>query len=181
RREERVAWALMACAMAFWATGAIYWDAVLSTSAAPVAVPSVADIFWLLFYIPAYASVVALIRARTPQISANLWLDGLIGALGVASVSASVVFGAVLHSTHGNFGVVATGLAYPIGDLLLVVMLVGVGIAARRQALNWSWLIVGAGFGLFCVGDSIYLVQTAQNTYVQNGLLDMSWPVALTL
>ena len=64
---------------------------------------------------------------------------------------------------------------------MLLLLLIGVGIAARRQALNWSWMIAGAGFGLFCVGDSIYLVQTAHNTYVPNGLLDMSWPVALTL
>jgi len=180
RRHERLAWALMACAIGCWALGEIYYDSFLA-GAHSVPIPSVADGFWLLFYIPAYASVVVLIRSRLPHLTASLWLDGLIGALGVASVSASVVFGAVLHGTHGSFGVVATGLADPIGDLLLVVMLVGVGIAARRQALNWSWLIVGAGFGLFCVGDSIYLVQTAQNTYVPNGLLDLSWPVALTL
>jgi signal transduction histidine kinase/CheY-like chemotaxis protein/HPt (histidine-containing phosphotransfer) domain-containing protein len=180
RRHERVAWTLMACAIGCWALGEIYYDSFLA-GAHSVPIPSVADAFWLLFYIPAYGSVVALIRSRLPHLSASLWLDGLIGALGVASVSASVVFGAVLHSTHGSFGVVATGLAYPIGDLLLVVMLVGVGIAARRHALNWSWLIIGAGFGLFCAGDSIYLVQTAQNTYVPNGLLDLTWPLALTL
>jgi signal transduction histidine kinase/DNA-binding response OmpR family regulator len=180
RRQERLAWALMACAIGCWALGEIYYDSFLA-GASTVPIPSVADGFWLAFYLPAYASVVALIRSRLPHLPASLWLDGLIGALGVASVSASVVFGAVLHSTHGSLRVVATGLAYPIGDLLLLVMLIGVGIAARRQALNWSWLIVGAGFGLFCVGDSIYLMQTAQNSYVSNGLLDLSWPVALAL
>jgi signal transduction histidine kinase/DNA-binding NarL/FixJ family response regulator len=181
RREERVAWALMACAMAFWATGAIYWDAVLSTSAAAVSIPSVADVFWLLFYIPAYASVVTLIRARTPQISANLWLDGLIGALGVASVSASVVFEAVLRSTHAASGVVATGLAHSSGDLLLLALVLVVGIAARREALTWSWVALGVGFGVFCVGDSIHLTQAANGTYVPNGVLDITWPLALGL
>ena len=179
-RQERVAWALMACAIGCWGLGEIYYDAFLAGSGS-VPIPSVADAFWLLFYLPAYASVVALIRARLPHLPPSLWLDGLIGALGVASVSASVVFAAVEHSIHGSFGVVATGLAYPIGDLLLLVMLIGAGIAARRQALNWSWLIAGAGFGLFCVGDSIYLLQTANNNYSPNGLLNISWPVALAL
>ena len=133
RREERVAWALMACAIGFWALGEIYYDAFLG-NAASAPIPSVADIFWLLFYIPAYCSVVALLRARLPHLAGSLWLDGLIGALGVASVSASVVFDAVLRSTHGSFGVVATGLAYPIGDLLLLAMLIGVGIASSSRS-----------------------------------------------
>ena len=34
---------------------------------------------------------------------------------------------------------------------------------------------------MFCVGDSIYLVQTATNTYAPNTLLDVAWPVALVL
>ncbi len=178
QREERLAWTLMACAIASWAAGEIYYDLFLA-NASSASIPSVADIFWLLFYIPAFASVVALIRVRLPQLPSSLWLDGIIGALAVASVSASVVFDAVLHSTHGSVGVVATGLAYPIGDLVLLVMLIGVAIAARHQALSWSWLMMGVGFGLFCAGDSIYLLQTAHNAYVPNGLLDMSWPAAL--
>ena len=75
-----------------------------------------------------------LIRARLPHVSPTLWLDGLIGALGVASVSAAVIFDTVLRHTHGSFGVVATGLAYPVGDLVLLGGLVSVGVAsgARR-------------------------------------------------
>jgi len=118
-RTERLAWAVMACAIACWATGEIYYDAFLAQASGPQPIPSVADIFWLLFYIPAYLSVVLLIRSRLPQLSASLWIDGVIGGLGVASVSAAVVFDAVLHSASGSFGVVATGLAYPVGDLVL--------------------------------------------------------------
>jgi signal transduction histidine kinase/CheY-like chemotaxis protein/HPt (histidine-containing phosphotransfer) domain-containing protein len=180
RTEGRVAWALMACAIAFWALGDIYHDVFLASTSS-TASPSVADVFWLLFYIPAYGAVAALVRARLPRPAPSLWLDGLIGALGVASVSASVVFNAVLRNTHGSFGVVATGLAYPIADLLLLALLISVGIAARRHALNWSWLIVGTGFGLFCAGDSIYRLAVANNTYVPHGLLDITWPLALVL
>ena len=64
--------------------------------------------------------------------AATLWLDGLIAALGVSSVSAAVIFDTVLHHTHGNFGVVATGLAYPVGDLVLLGGLVSVGVASGR-------------------------------------------------
>jgi signal transduction histidine kinase/DNA-binding NarL/FixJ family response regulator len=181
QRSERVAWALMACAIGSWATGEIYYDIVLANASGPLPIPSVADIFWLGFYIPAYASVWLLVRSRLPHVSASLWLDGAIGALGVASVSAAVVFDAVLRTSSGDFGVVATGLAYPLGDLGLLGMLVSVGIASRRERLNLSWLTMGLGFAVFCAGDSQYLIETANNTYVTNTLLDITWPLALVL
>jgi PAS domain S-box-containing protein len=183
QRGERTAWALMAAALACWALGEIYADVFLSnaggTGAVPI--PSVADGFWLVFYIPAYASVIVLIRSRLPQLSASLRLDGVIGALGVASLSAAVVFNTVLAHASGDFGVVATGLAYPIGDLVLLSLLIGVGVASRRERPSWSWLLLGAGFAVFCFGDSVYLIQTARNTYVAGGLLDLTWPIALIL
>ena len=180
RRRDRLAWTLMAVALAFWAAGELYYDIVLS-GAAVVPIPSVSDIFWLSFYPPAYVSLVLLVRPRVPWISATLWLDGLIGALGVASLSAAFVFDTVLHHTHGRFGVVATGLAYPAGDLVLLALLVSVVVCCGRSVLTRSLLLMGVGFAIFCVGDSIYLVETATNTYRENGLLDIVWPLALAL
>jgi signal transduction histidine kinase/DNA-binding NarL/FixJ family response regulator len=178
--RDRAAWTLMAIAIAFWAIGEIWWDVYLA-NASVVPIPSVADIFWLTFYLPAYGAVVLLVRSRLLHVSATLWLDGLIAALGVSSVSAALIFDTVLHHTHGNTGVVATGLAYPVGDLVLLGGLVSVGVASGRGLLTRSWGLIAVGLAFFCAGDSIYLVQTATNTYVANTLLDATWPVALLL
>jgi signal transduction histidine kinase/DNA-binding NarL/FixJ family response regulator len=179
-RSERAAWALMGLAIALWAGGEIYYDAVLANQASPP-FPSVSDALWLASYLPAFAAVVALVRTRLPALAASLWLDGGIGALAVASVSASIVFDAVLKGTHGTFSVVATNLAYPACDLALLAILISVGIAGRRQALNWSWLVLAVGFAIFLAGDSIYLMQVARGTYVADGVLDITWPLALVL
>jgi PAS domain S-box-containing protein len=183
RRAERIAWGLMAVALGFWALGELYADIFLAnaggTGAVPI--PSVADGFWLAFYIPAYLSLIMLIRLRLPQLSASLLLDGVIGALGVGSLSAAVVFNTVLEHASGDFGVVATGLAYPIGDLILLSLLIGVAVASRRVPLGWSWWLLGGGFAVFCFGDSIYLIETANHTYIAGGLLDLTWPLALIL
>ena len=178
RAGDRTAWALMTCALTFWAFGELYYDVFLPN---PLTIPSASDVMWLAFYPPAYASLVLLIRSRLPHISAALWLDGLIGALGVASVSAAAIFDFVLHHTHGRFGVVATGLAYPLGDLVLLALLVSVGIASGRGVLSRAWVLMGLGFVVFCLGDSVYLMQTADNAYTANGLLDITWPLALLL
>jgi diguanylate cyclase len=134
RRVDRAAWRLMAIALGFWAVGELYWDVFLGPSNnAPI--PSPADAFWLAFYVPAVASLALLARARLRHVPAALWLDGLIGALGVASVSAALIFDTVLRHTHGRFGVVATGLAYPVGDLVLLSLLVSFAVASG-QALR---------------------------------------------
>ena len=49
-----------------------------------------------------------------------LWVDGLIVALGFAAVAGALVYGTVLDATGGDPLTVATNLAYPIGDLLLL-------------------------------------------------------------
>jgi signal transduction histidine kinase/CheY-like chemotaxis protein/HPt (histidine-containing phosphotransfer) domain-containing protein len=180
RRRDRLAWTLMALALAFWAIGELYYDVVLASDAA-VPIPSVSDVFWLAFYPPAYASLVLLVRARVAWMSATLWLDGLIGALGVASLSAAVIFDTALDRTHGRFGLVATGLAYPVGDFVLLALLVSAVVCCGRALLRGPLLLLGIGFAIFCLGDSISLVETATNSYRANGLLDIVWPLALVL
>ena len=115
--------------------------------------------------------------ARSPPGSG---LDGIIGALAVAAVGAVVLFGAVLSDTHGAPLTVATNLSYPLADLLLLGIVAGVMALAGRRSSR-SWLPIALGFVVFAVTDSIYLIETANNTYVQNGLLDVGWPTALLL
>jgi len=180
RGSDRTAWALMAVALTFWSIGELYWDVFLGPSTnAPI--PSVSDIFWLAFYLPAYGSVAMLVRSRLRRAPLTLALDSVIGALGASSVFAAVIFDTVLRPPHGRPGVVATGLAYPIGDLLLLALLVCVAVAGGRALRTRAWLLLGLGFAIFCGGDSAYLVATAQGTYRANTLFDIVWPLALVL
>jgi signal transduction histidine kinase/CheY-like chemotaxis protein len=180
RREERLAWVLMALALSSWTAGELYWEAFLTWTVSPP-IPSPADALWLAFYPLVCASLALLVRARLPRLSATVWLNGLVGGLGAAAASAAVIFDTVLRHTSGDAGVVVTGLAYPVGDLIVLTVLVGVALASGRRSLSAGWLLLGAGFFVFWIGDSIYLAQTASGSYVQNTLLDMTWPLAIVL
>jgi diguanylate cyclase (GGDEF)-like protein len=142
--------------------------------------PSLADALYLSFYPFVYIGIGLLLRTRVGRLPAGLWLDGVIGGLAVAALGAALVFGPVLSNTHGAPLTVATNLAYPLADLLLLGILVGImaltGFSARGQ-----WPVIAVGFIVFAVADSIYLVQTANGTYVSNGLLDVGWPAALSI
>jgi len=74
-----------------------------------------------------------------------------------------------------------TGLAYPVGDLVLLALLVSVAVACRQALRSPAWLLMGLGFAIFYLGDSAYLVETANNTYVSGHILDITWPLALVL
>ena len=86
----------------------------------------------------------------------------------------------MLSDTHGAPLAVATNLAYPLADLLLCGIFVGLfGLSGWR--VRGDWLALALGFAVFTVADSVYLVQSADNTYVANGLLDVGWPAGMTL
>jgi two-component system, cell cycle response regulator len=75
---------------------------------------------------------------------------------------------------------VATNLAYPLGDMLLLALVIGfLGLTGWR--LERTWLVIGAGLAVFAVSDSVYLYQAALGTYVEGTLLDAGWVVAIVL
>jgi diguanylate cyclase (GGDEF)-like protein len=173
RPQERLAWGLIAVALAIYSGGNWYWSIALAElEEAPF--PSIADGLWLGFYPLAYVAIVMLARSRMPRLGVRLWLDGLIAALTVAAISAAVVFKAVRASTGGDGAAIATNLAYPLADMLLFGLVAGV-MAAGRKRLDRTWVVLGVGFAVFAVSDSLYLFQIAEETYVTGTLLDMGW------
>ena len=178
-RSERLPWLLLGTALALWTTGDLYYYFFLS-GAAEVPIPSVADPFYLAFYPVSYVALALLLRKRMRGFQGHLWLDGVIASLAVAAVGAAVVFDEVLKTTGGSALVIATNLAYPLADLLLLSLVVAIfGLTGWR--FDATWALVALGFAVFAVADSVYLYQTAAGTYVEGGSLDVGWPAALVL
>jgi two-component system, cell cycle response regulator len=174
--HERAPWLLLALGMAVWTCGDLYWALFLSDDET-IPYPSVADALYLAFYPLAYVGLGLLLLRRVNRFHGSLWLDGLIGGLVVSAIGAAVAFDAVLTTTGGSKLVVATNLAYPLFDLLLVGLLVGV-IAMTGWRPDRTWLLVMSGFLSFAVADSMYLYESAAGTYVEGQLTDIGWVAA---
>ena len=178
--EERIAWLAMGFALLSWAGGDITWALFLANDPDPP-YPSVSDLLYLAFYPASYVALLLLARSRVASFRSSLWLDGAIAGLTVAALIAALAFQPILDaSTAGTATEIAVNLAYPVGDLLLLGLVVAVfGVNGWR--LDPVWLLLGGGLALSAIADGIYLLQTAKNTYVEGTLLDSLWPASVFL
>jgi two-component system cell cycle response regulator len=175
-REERVAWALFGAGLMAWGLGDLYFTLAL-WDLDVIPLPSPADAGYLALYPLFYTGLVLLARARVATADRSLWVDGLIAALAVAAVAATLLFHAIVDSTGGSAATVATNLAYPLADLLVVALAAGV-LAMSGWKLNTAWGWIAGGLAIFAVTDAVYLYETAVGTYAAGHIADAGWPFA---
>ena len=179
--EDRLAWMLIGAGVLLWIAGDDYYTfALQNIPSARQPFPSLADVGYLSFYPPVFVGLGLLVRSRVVRFRRSVWLDGLIAGLTVCSIAAGIVLDGVWQTSTGGFAAVATNVAYPAADAVLLALVVGV-FALSGWALERTWLLVGAGLGLFAVGDSIYLLEIAGGTYRYGTWLDLSWPLSFVL
>ena len=157
--DQRGAWMLLAGGLTLYGAGNVVWQIWYDSLATPP-IPSISDGLWLALYPASDLGLVALAAERGRAIGAGVWLDGIVAGLGFAALGAAIVFGPVLASATGSAGAVITNLAYPVADLLLAALILGL-LALRGWRLDRMWVLLGSGFMLLYVADSIYLLRVA--------------------
>jgi diguanylate cyclase (GGDEF)-like protein len=178
-RAERPAWLAMAAGLALQVAGNALWTLVYQPMAEPP-FPSLADAFYLAYYLPLYVALLHLIRVRVARFHPSMWLDGVIGALGAAAVAAALLLAPALRLTAGSPATVVTNLAYPVADVVLLAVLVAVTavLGVRRDR---TLVLLGLGIVANLVGDIVYLDLASQDRYVEGGPLDLTWLVSMAL
>jgi two-component system, cell cycle response regulator len=177
--KEARGWLLVALGIGTWTAGEIYYTQVL-WDMSEIPVPSAADVGYLLLCPLWFVGFGMIARHRVRGTAKTVWMDGLCAALAVGAVGAALVFEPVAHAAQGRPAAVATNLAYPIFDLVIVAMLAAV-MTLRGWRFDRTFALLGAGVLSFWVADSVYLVQTANGTYTTGGPWDFGWWLGLTL
>ena len=170
RREQRLAWGLMTLALACWSVGDLIWAVWLDGLRKPP-FPSAADAFYLLMYPAMYGALMTLIRSRLKRTPTSQWLDGGVVALAVGAVAAALAFSDVARTTAGRFLPDAVTVAYPVGDVMLL-MFVVLSFALAGWRPGRDWLALGAGVALMAIADIFYANQVAGDIYVSGTLLN---------
>jgi two-component system, cell cycle response regulator len=166
-------WALIGAGALCWAAGDVYWTLRLANLSSPP-VPSWADAGYLSFCPLAFAGILSLVRQRASGAPRTLVADALAASLAVGALSAAVVVEPVLAGTDGGTIAVATNLAYPVFDMLLLGLIVG-ATALGSWRLSRTWMLLAAAVLAFWIADSLYLITVATNTYQQDAWFNPLW------
>ena len=160
-----------------WGLGDVAVTAESLGGATP-AVPSLADVFYIGFYPLCCWGLVLLLRGEVEDTALDAWMDRAIAGLGLAALFAAFLLDPILTAVGGLSLSSATGMAYPIGDLLLLAIVAGalaVVPRGRRRALVFT----AAAMAVNTVGDTYNLLQPDSRAgYVANAI---AWPLALLL
>jgi len=176
-RSERLAWTLLAAALGCYATGQVYWAFWLEHRPEPP-FPSVCDGLWLAIYPLGCGALVLLARRRLSNRPAIL-LDGVAGGAALAALAESAVFGAIVDGTSGLPPLARTiAIAYPIGDLVLFAAVVAV-FALTGWHPGSFWLLLGGGFALVAIGDTVYTTMLADGVVSTTIALNGLWTLGL--
>jgi diguanylate cyclase (GGDEF)-like protein len=178
KSHDRIVPVALGAGMLMWAVG----DLVLSFESrhGTPASPSPADLFYLLFFPLAYLALVLMVRRDALRLVPALSLDGVIAGLGAAALCAAFAFRGIEHLAGGSATAVATNLAYPVGDVLLLALVVAgtVLLSGRRRG---AWYLIAAGCALNAAGDTFNLLNGAGTPTLGSIVNAIAWPSSLLL
>jgi two-component system, cell cycle response regulator len=172
---ERIVWVLVGLALTCWTASELHFELVLADEEF-TPYPSIGDWLFLAFYPLVYSAFVLLARLRIREFQGSLWLDGLIASLGVASVTGAILLPAISSEDWDTLGA-AVNLAYALGDILLLSLVVGIfSLTGWRPGRPWA--LLGVGLALVVLADVAFLALSTAEKYAEGSLIDVLWPAA---
>ena len=178
----RTAWALLAVSAASWTVGEAIWSWYEVFQGVAVPFPSAADAGYLLAIPLAIAGVFAFATApHRLATQGEAVLAGTIVALALLFVAWTLGLRTVYDQSQQPVPATLIGLAYPVGDIVVITVLI---IALRRttRAQLGRMLLLLGGLASNAVADSAFTYLTANGSYHAIGsILDVGWVIGYLL
>jgi diguanylate cyclase (GGDEF)-like protein len=163
-RHMRSAWRWVAFAIAGQTAGTVA-QAIYEQVLHEVAYPSIADLLYLSFYPLLLIGILRFPTAQRDRRGAvQLALDCAIVALGGGAVFVYFIISPQLLSATDPLTTV-TSVAYPVGDLILLVALGTALLRGARVETRKTLAVMAVAIGLFIVADLIYGYIIIHGTY----------------
>jgi len=145
----------------------------------PTPVPAASDYAYFVSYLLLVAGVILLTQSNTGRVRAAVRLEGFVVGIALAALAALLWFGPVL-STTGSLWHVLVADAYPVGNLVVLVLLIS-SLAPYGYQPNVPVVLLLSAVGWFVFGDVVYFSQSVNGTFVSRTLLDATWVIGLWL
>ena len=183
RGQVRRTWLLLGGAVLGWGLGQLVWTWYESVLGIEVPFPSPADWGYLAFPLLAAAALTGLpLTAPTMAGRVRTVLDGLIVASSLLLCSWVVVLRPVVDAGGDALGQ-AISLAYPVGDIVLITLVLQTWARARAGvlAVPFSLPLVGGGMAAIAVADSGFTYMVNAGTYTTGSVIDLGWGLGFAL
>ncbi len=170
-------WFVLAAGLALTTIGD--WTWLLMAQVGVESFPSVADALYLIGLVLIGLALLALVRGRIPGGDRAGIIDALIVAIGAALLSWTFLMQPLVNDPFASIPEIATALAYPAIDILLLGVLVRVFLVPGRRvvALNLLSLALLA----LLLSDFPYAVMVLSGTYETGHVVELGWLIASVL
>lgn len=165
RHHDRKAWAFLGAACFSWGAGEVVWSIYEVIGNVKVPFPSIADIGFVGETVFAAIAMLSFGTVRLAGLSrGKMFLDGAIGACALLFVSWIVVLGSLYHMGADSTLAMVLGLAYPVGDVLIITLAVMLMVHAPSGS-KLVYGLIGCGALAIAISDSTFAYMTTAGTY----------------
>ena len=176
RPERRAPWVLLGLGVLLWVAGDVAYT-LYDLPAGDPPFPSWADVLHLAGY-PVVALAFLITVRRTGVRDLEAWLDGLIATVCAAALAWVPLLEPLLEAPDTTVAARAVAVAYPLGDLL--VLLLVLRLLAGRRLRSGPFGVLAMAVGAYLVADAAYGVLSLRGTYETGSPADFGWLAAYT-
>ena len=169
----RIAWASLSAASMSWAVGQSIWSWYELVLQVETPFPGPADAGYLGFPVGAVIALAVFPSNVSQADRRRMALDGLMTASAVGLVSWATTLGAVVNAGGDSLLGTAVSVAYPLSDIMLLV--VCVIVLSRSRTHRVPLALIAAGLVLMSVADSGFAYLVATDSYATGSLFDLGW------
>ena len=174
-RNRSLAWCSLSLATFSWGSGQVAWAYYQLIAHRDAPFPSIADYGFVGFVPFAIVGVSILCFGRAhPSERVRALLDSLLIAFSLMSVAWVVALESVFRARGDTSPLGLTlSLAYPIGDLVAVALVVATLLRVGSQ--HRQLRLLGAGFVILAAADGLFSYVVATDAVSSYGLSDVGW------
>jgi diguanylate cyclase (GGDEF)-like protein/PAS domain S-box-containing protein len=169
------AWLLFGLGALAWGLGQMVWAYYETIRNVEVPFPSLADAGYLTMVpLSALGAVLYSTHSGRKATQTRALLDGLIIMLSLFFVSWLALLRPLIHDASGSLLGQLLSLAYPLGDIVIVTLVVFT-LSRDRSQSRQPLVLMGIGLLAFSAADSFFLYDTLLGTYTTGSFVDTGW------
>jgi len=179
-------WLCFTLGMCLWFLGELGWAIYTMVLNIEVPYPSIADIFWLIGYVPMFIALLLYIRIIQPAISARMFLaSGTIVACVSVAAFPPLMLPVLADTSQQDIVTLGISLAYPGLDLALfleaILGLLVFTVTRLKGRVGMAWHFMNAAILSNVVADMAFSYTTMEGTYYNGHPLELLFHVGYLL